>query len=317
MVRFQHNQDTAARKWTGRVCPNIRQILNKQLEASSSYKPIKAYNIHYQVIVNYGSQYTINLEEHTCSFRLWELSSIPCKHAISAISHQMGNAEDYVSDLYTVDTYKKSYPLTILGVNGEALWSNSIFIPQLGRPERERRHDVDEPSVKSKKSAKGRAPTALKRWQSTKGGSKGAGSRNRVVDESSALGTQEDATISAGSQSRHIRSLSIFRASNTQGYGSRSARSLGAVTKSAGSQKFTTRSVGSQPTPTKFLRTKTLARKKAAEVGGQLISEDQLMSPEQLRVKVSSAELELFSGAEGYRSTDEVPSEVHQSCYHL
>ncbi|KAL8507129.1 hypothetical protein ACS0TY_017865 [Phlomoides rotata] len=200
--------------------------------------------------------------------------------------------------------------------------NDQVYRARRGRPKRERRHDVDEPSVKSKKSAKGRAPTALKRWQSTKGGSKGAGSKNRLVDESSALGTQEDATISAGSQSRHIRSLSIFRESNTQGYGSRSARSLGAVTKSARSQKFVTRSAGSQPTPTKFLRTKTLTRKKlvhnrplvaeqnkpaeyqvedqmrAAEVGGQLISKDQLMSPEQLRSAVEVSSLKLKTATE-------------------
>ncbi|KAL8540906.1 hypothetical protein ACS0TY_002236 [Phlomoides rotata] len=95
-----------------------------------------------------------------------------------------------------------------------------------------------------------------------KGGSKGVGSSNTVVDEPSALGTQEDATISAISQPRHTRSLSIFRASNTQEYGSRSAGSLRAATRSARSQKAATRSAGSQPTPTKSLRTKTLARKK-------------------------------------------------------
>ncbi|KAL8464987.1 hypothetical protein ACS0TY_034460 [Phlomoides rotata] len=70
MMRFQHNRDNAAMKWKGRVCPKIRQILNKHIEASTTCRPIKADNIHYQVRVNDGSQHIINLEDHTCSCRL-------------------------------------------------------------------------------------------------------------------------------------------------------------------------------------------------------------------------------------------------------
>ncbi|KAL8525812.1 hypothetical protein ACS0TY_015163 [Phlomoides rotata] len=248
MVRFQHNRDTAAMKWKGRVCPKIRQILNKHIEALATCRPNKADNIHYQVRVNDGSQHTVNLEDHTCSCRLWELSGIPCKHVISAITHQMGNAEDYVSDWYTVETYKKSYANTICPINGEALWANSIFIPPLppnmgrrgGRSEKARRHDRDEPMVNSKRRGKGRAPTALKRRtcgvedhnNRLCGGVVKAGSSNTVVDEPSDIGRQ------VGSQPRVTRS----RSTGSQGGGSQGA--------------------GSHGTPRKSMRTKTLARKK-------------------------------------------------------
>ncbi|KAL8477093.1 hypothetical protein ACS0TY_029415 [Phlomoides rotata] len=175
MVRFQYNRDVASVKWKRRICPRIKRILEKHAENSVTCRPIKADDIHYQIRYTDGSQYCVNLEEHTCSCRLWELSGIPCNHAIFAIIHQRGDMEEYVSEWYTVDTYRKSYASTIKGINGPALWSETFYIPPLppnmgrgkGRPARARRNEPDEPKVKTKKSGRGKKPTKLKRRQVT------------------------------------------------------------------------------------------------------------------------------------------------------
>lgn len=67
----------------------------------------------------------------SCISRLWRLSGIPCKHAISAIFIQNQVPGDYVHQYYRVDTYKKVYEPAILGINCDMLWGQTMFTPPL------------------------------------------------------------------------------------------------------------------------------------------------------------------------------------------
>ncbi|KAL8515023.1 hypothetical protein ACS0TY_013927 [Phlomoides rotata] len=176
MVRFQRNREVAAAKWKGRICPKVRKILDKHIIWSATCIPIKCDHFNYQVRVHDGTQVCVDLDEHTCSCRMWELSGIPCKHACSAIIHTRANIEDYVSDWYSVEVYKRSYAPSIKGINEANLWKESGFIPPLppnmgrgkGRPSRARRNEPDEQQRKTKNKGKGRRPsTTMKRRQCT------------------------------------------------------------------------------------------------------------------------------------------------------
>ncbi|KAL0444758.1 UNVERIFIED_CONTAM: hypothetical protein Slati_2198500 [Sesamum latifolium] len=133
----------AAAKWRGRICPRI-----------SCFD---------------GSQYAVDLSKRSCSCRKWDLTGIPCKHAISAICNQKDDPEDYVADCYSVQTYKRVYASAML-IGGDNVWTESYFIPPLppnfgrrsGRPSRARRRDPDEPMMKNKNGKKG-ATLKLKR----------------------------------------------------------------------------------------------------------------------------------------------------------
>ncbi|KAL2249690.1 UNVERIFIED_CONTAM: hypothetical protein Sindi_2442700 [Sesamum indicum] len=154
MKRLQENRDMAEAKWKDRICPRIRKILDKHIEKVGDCIPIKADNFHYQISCFDGGQYAVDLSNHTCSCRKWELSGIPCKHAISAILNQKDDPEDYIDDCYS--------------------WNETCFIPPLpprfgrrsGRPSSARRRDADEPMPKKKKGKKGNG-MKLKRQQTT------------------------------------------------------------------------------------------------------------------------------------------------------
>lgn len=66
---------------------------------------IKADDRHYQISCFDGSQFRVDLEKMSCTCRTWELSGIPCKHAISAIFNPK-MPEDYAYSYYSVHTYK-------------------------------------------------------------------------------------------------------------------------------------------------------------------------------------------------------------------
>ncbi|KAL0350106.1 UNVERIFIED_CONTAM: hypothetical protein Sradi_4159800 [Sesamum radiatum] len=106
--------------------------------------------------------------------RKWDLTGIPCKHALCAILCDNGNPEEYVHDCYTVDTFLKVYEHSIKLMNGLELWEKTGYIPPLppkfrkgvGRPKKLRRREVDEPAQKQKKKSRG-MKERLKRQQGT------------------------------------------------------------------------------------------------------------------------------------------------------
>ncbi|KAG8373020.1 hypothetical protein BUALT_Bualt12G0127500 [Buddleja alternifolia] len=83
--------------------------------------------------------------------RKWELSGIPCKHALSAINAQELNPEDFVHQCYTVETYARVYAPCIYPVNGPDKWKETGQVPPIppnlgkgvGRPPRARRKDAE------------------------------------------------------------------------------------------------------------------------------------------------------------------------------
>ena len=53
--------------------------------------------------------YEINLQKRTCSCRKWDLSGLPCNHAVSAIYRSGKYTEDYVSEFYKKPFLLKAY----------------------------------------------------------------------------------------------------------------------------------------------------------------------------------------------------------------
>ncbi|KAG8376336.1 hypothetical protein BUALT_Bualt09G0052600 [Buddleja alternifolia] len=144
------------------------------IELAADCVPIKSNEFHYEVGTWLGSsKYTVDLGKHTCSCRKWDLSGIPCQHAMSAICSQVKDPEDYVHEYYWVDTYHKVYEHAIYPINGSSLWKEMDYLAQTpnegraaGRPPSARRMEPGEPARKQKKKAPWHG-TRLKRQQST------------------------------------------------------------------------------------------------------------------------------------------------------
>ncbi|KAG8379808.1 hypothetical protein BUALT_Bualt07G0127800 [Buddleja alternifolia] len=135
MTRLTENRDRATRRWGNKkVCPNIRKIIDKNMERAGDCITIKSNNWNYE-----------------------DLSGIPCKHGMSAICDQALDPEDLVHEYYSVNSYNRVYQHAILPVNGQRLWPKTGYIPPLppnfgrmaGRPSSARRMEPDEPSVLS------------------------------------------------------------------------------------------------------------------------------------------------------------------------
>ncbi|KAG8387276.1 hypothetical protein BUALT_Bualt02G0004600 [Buddleja alternifolia] len=155
---------------------NMKKILIKHGDMVTDCIPMKSTDQHYEISFNNNSKCKVDLSNHTCSCRKWELSGIPCKHALSAINAQELNPEDLVHKCYTVETYARVYAPCIYPVNGPDIWKKTGQVPPIppnlgrgvGRPLRARRLEVDELANKQKKVPRGNKHGGrMKRQQTT------------------------------------------------------------------------------------------------------------------------------------------------------
>ncbi|KAL8477002.1 hypothetical protein ACS0TY_029342 [Phlomoides rotata] len=131
MKRLQKNRDIASEKWKGQLCPRIQKNVDQNTEKVSDCIPIKGNNHHYQISCFGGEQFTVDLNKYECTCRRWQLTGIPCTHAICALLKQNLDPVTYVHDCYTVHSYLKAYELPIFGISHDLLWGDSLYIPPL------------------------------------------------------------------------------------------------------------------------------------------------------------------------------------------
>nr|XP_051227466.1 uncharacterized protein LOC127345084 isoform X2 [Lolium perenne] len=95
-----------------------------------------------------GFRFVVNLQERTCSCRQWQVSGLPCKHALAFItSLSDAHIKNYVDSYYSVDTFRAAYAQLIPAMPDKSQWPKSdhgfFMHPPLlkataGRPKTER-----------------------------------------------------------------------------------------------------------------------------------------------------------------------------------
>ncbi|XP_015965270.3 uncharacterized protein LOC107489002 [Arachis duranensis] len=103
--------------------------------------------------VNGLSKFAVDLSAHECSCSKWQLSGIPCTHAISCINYKGLDIDGFVDDCYKKPAYVKCYDSVINPLNGPDLWEKTNFDDVMPppyrkpshRPVKKRKRGPDEP----------------------------------------------------------------------------------------------------------------------------------------------------------------------------
>ncbi|XP_020876132.1 uncharacterized protein LOC110227137 [Arabidopsis lyrata subsp. lyrata] len=86
----------------------------------------------------YNISYSVDLATRQCACRRWDLTGIPCKHAVYVLDDNQDDPEKYVADYYQSSYLKNTYVDNIKPVNGEQLWTKTwkppIGIPNIRKP---------------------------------------------------------------------------------------------------------------------------------------------------------------------------------------
>jgi hypothetical protein len=104
-------------------------------------------------------QVVVDIESKECSCRKWDLTGIPCRHAVAVIydmalnGMDVGPPESFVNECYYLQTWRKVYSNHIVPVIGPSMWQKSNLPTQLtpplhhtpiGRPKKKRARDAVE-----------------------------------------------------------------------------------------------------------------------------------------------------------------------------
>ncbi|KAE8790094.1 hypothetical protein D1007_35609 [Hordeum vulgare] len=86
--------------------------------------------------------YYVNLEKWTCDCKKWDLTIVPCNHAVCATTRLKLQREDFVHDFFKKPLYKETYKHIVYPLPGPEFWPRTPT------------QDMDPPVFKEKKGRK-------------------------------------------------------------------------------------------------------------------------------------------------------------------
>ncbi|XP_027099049.1 uncharacterized protein [Coffea arabica] len=151
MERIQR-RTTAMEKFELSIGPLIKKIIDDRVIESRQWRTIWNAVDGYQVRGPRGAQFAVYLKKKLCTCKLWDLSGIPCCHAIAAIHRNNGDPYKEVYDCYNRDLFLKIYQNVLYPINGQVMWPEADGVDldpperivQPGRPKKVRRRDPTE-----------------------------------------------------------------------------------------------------------------------------------------------------------------------------
>ncbi|KAK8936506.1 hypothetical protein KSP39_PZI012203 [Platanthera zijinensis] len=76
-----------------------------------------------------GDKWVVDLPNSCCSCNKWNLTGIPCVHAIACIFYKREDIESYADYWFKKTTYLKAYEHMLSPIKGQLEWPNSNLIP--------------------------------------------------------------------------------------------------------------------------------------------------------------------------------------------
>jgi hypothetical protein len=126
MIKLEQRR-RISRKLDGLILPHIIQKL-KEKSWSLDMEVTKCSDQVAEVTVRGGCgfRFVVRLHERTCTCIEWQVSGIPCSHAIAFIT-SLDNAhlENYVDSFYSVQKFRAAYEQEIPVVPNKSLWPQS------------------------------------------------------------------------------------------------------------------------------------------------------------------------------------------------
>nr|KAJ0212945.1 hypothetical protein LSAT_V11C400228200 [Lactuca sativa] len=146
-------------KAVGPLNPTATSVLERNKSDAAQCVGKFCGNGKYRVSGPWMDQCVVDMVQHTCSCRRWELTGIPCKHALVAIwdmrknKQNVGVPGEWVHSTYWLKTWKEIYSFKIEPINGRRMWEKfpcpTTLLPPnhhapIGRPRNKRRKSVVE-----------------------------------------------------------------------------------------------------------------------------------------------------------------------------
>ena len=100
MARHYCKEKEPGEMWQGPIGPKIRKKVNKITQWSNTCYPIPSGKGFFQV-QDRNHTFIVDIGLRACECRRWNLTGIPCSHAISCLRHERIPTESMVHECYS------------------------------------------------------------------------------------------------------------------------------------------------------------------------------------------------------------------------
>ncbi|XP_049414752.1 uncharacterized protein LOC125877524 [Solanum stenotomum] len=151
VMKLLKDREEECRNWRDQISPYAKDLLTDYREIAQGCE------IHFNGDFGYEvhegeDKHTVNLQLKRCTCRVWDLTGIPCSHAIKALIYQKKNPMSEVHWWYSKEAYMLVYMHKLQPVRGEKFWKvkpeHAMEPPEIhkmvGRPKLKRKREKDE-----------------------------------------------------------------------------------------------------------------------------------------------------------------------------
>lgn len=121
MSRYYRKQKELEEPMQGPFCPKIRKKVLKNAEYANMCYALPAGQGIFQV-QSKEFQYTVDIVSKHCDCRRWDLTGIPCNHAISCLRHERISPESVLPNCYSTDAFRTAYGFNIWPCSDKRTW---------------------------------------------------------------------------------------------------------------------------------------------------------------------------------------------------
>ncbi|XP_074354730.1 uncharacterized protein LOC141693500 [Apium graveolens] len=152
MSRIQRRM-AEAQTWEQEFCPNPLKRLEEAKKKSVACHVTWSGGPRYLVQTSAGGyELVVDIVYRTCACNKWQLTGIPCFHAVACLNSHGFNLHDYIHRCYSVNMFKKVYSHFVEPINGKEQWERTAYTkplppivkPSTGRPKvrRNKKNDI-------------------------------------------------------------------------------------------------------------------------------------------------------------------------------
>lgn len=146
-----YNKQKEAENFVGTVCPKIRKKIAKNAEFANICYAMPAGQGIFQV-QSKENTYIVDIVNKQCECRRWDLTGIPCSHAISCLRHERIPPETVIPACYSVEAFATAYANNIWPCKDMADWEKTdgppvappVYEKRIGRPPKARKKQAYE-----------------------------------------------------------------------------------------------------------------------------------------------------------------------------
>lgn len=151
MTRHYNKQQDLGKDIQGAFCPKIRKKLAKNAEFENMCFASPSRHGVFQVQIK-DYQHIVDINARTCDCRRWQLTGVPCWHAISCLRSERIQPQSVLAICYSLEAYKNSYGFNIWPCKDKSEWEKvngpevkpPVYVKKAGRPPKSRRKQPQE-----------------------------------------------------------------------------------------------------------------------------------------------------------------------------